>query len=71
MADEAVCVGPPPTNQSYLMMDNILEAIKKTGAQAVCIVQTGLALCCDGNSVFGFKFKIYFQEGFKGQTKII
>ena len=39
MADEAVCVGPPPTNQSYLVMENILDAIKKTGAQAVCNVQ--------------------------------
>ncbi|KAI8809130.1 carbamoyl-phosphate synthase L chain, ATP binding domain-containing protein [Cladochytrium replicatum] len=35
MADEAVNVGPPPTNQSYLVMPNILNAIKKTGAQAV------------------------------------
>ena len=35
MADEAVCVGPPPTNQSYLNMDAILDAIKSTGAQAV------------------------------------
>lgn len=35
MADEKVCVGPPPTGQSYLNMDAILEAIKSTGAQAV------------------------------------
>lgn len=35
-ADEGVCVGPPPTNQSYLNMDAILDAIQKTGAQAVC-----------------------------------
>ncbi|EGG24791.1 propionyl-CoA carboxylase [Cavenderia fasciculata] len=34
-ADEAVCVGPAPTSQSYLNIDNILEAIKSTGAQAV------------------------------------
>ncbi|CAG8594348.1 15240_t:CDS:2, partial [Racocetra fulgida] len=32
MADEA---GPPPTNQSYLNIPNILQAIKSTGAQAV------------------------------------
>ena len=37
-ADESVCVGPPPTNQSYLNMDAILDAIQKTGAQAVCIL---------------------------------
>ncbi|XP_039193690.1 propionyl-CoA carboxylase alpha chain, mitochondrial isoform X1 [Crotalus tigris] len=35
MADEAVCVGPAPTSKSYLNMDAIMEAIKKTQAQAV------------------------------------
>ncbi|GAB1603492.1 propionyl-CoA carboxylase alpha chain, mitochondrial-like [Argonauta hians] len=35
MADEAVCVGPAPTNQSYLDMEAILKAVKDTGAQAV------------------------------------
>ena len=35
MADESFCVGPPPTNQSYLNMDAIMEAINITGAQAV------------------------------------
>ena len=41
MADEAFCVGPPPTNQSYLNMDAIMEAINTTGAQAV---RSGLVL---------------------------
>ncbi|XP_024153455.1 propionyl-CoA carboxylase alpha chain, mitochondrial isoform X2 [Oryzias melastigma] len=35
MADEAVCVGPAPTSQSYLNMDAILNAVRTTGAQAV------------------------------------
>ncbi|XP_071384244.1 propionyl-CoA carboxylase alpha chain, mitochondrial-like, partial [Centroberyx affinis] len=35
MADEAVCVGPAPTNKSYLNMDAIMDAIRSTGAQAV------------------------------------
>ena len=35
LADEAVCIGPAPTNQSYLDMEAILKAIKNTGAQAV------------------------------------
>jgi propionyl-CoA carboxylase alpha chain len=35
MADEAVCIGPPPSAQSYLMHDRILEACRKTGAEAV------------------------------------
>jgi propionyl-CoA carboxylase alpha chain len=34
-ADEAVCIGPPPSTQSYLIIDNILQACKKTGAEAV------------------------------------
>jgi len=35
MADEAVCVGPAPSNQSYLNIPAIIDAIKSTGAQAV------------------------------------
>jgi len=35
MADEAVHIGPAPANQSYIVIDKIMEAVKKTGAQAV------------------------------------
>jgi propionyl-CoA carboxylase alpha chain len=35
LADEAVHIGPAPSNQSYIVIDNILEAIRKTGADAV------------------------------------
>ena len=35
MADEAVHIGPAPAAQSYLVMDKIIEACKKTGAEAV------------------------------------
>ncbi|KAJ1549353.1 hypothetical protein HK405_004819 [Cladochytrium tenue] len=35
MADEAINIGPPPTSQSYLRADKILEAVKTSGAQAV------------------------------------
>lgn len=35
MADEAVCVGPPPSLQSYLSIPAVVEAARKTGAQAV------------------------------------
>ena len=35
MADEAVCIGPAPAAQSYLVIDAILGAIRDTGAQAV------------------------------------
>ncbi|MBL8563182.1 MAG: acetyl/propionyl/methylcrotonyl-CoA carboxylase subunit alpha [Gemmobacter sp.] len=35
MADEAYHIGPPPANQSYIVIDKIMEAIRATGAQAV------------------------------------
>src|SRR5210317_503365 len=35
MADEAVHIGPAPANQSYIVIDKIMEAVRKTGAQAV------------------------------------
>ena len=35
MADEAVAIGPPPSAQSYLVIDRIVQACRDTGAQAV------------------------------------
>jgi len=35
LADEAVEIGPPPSRDSYLRMERILEACRATGAQAV------------------------------------
>jgi len=35
MADEAVLIGPPPSKDSYLRMERIIQACKETGAQAV------------------------------------
>ena len=35
LADEAVRIGPPPARESYLAIDRILDAAKKTGAQAI------------------------------------
>jgi propionyl-CoA carboxylase alpha chain len=35
MADEAVCIGPPPSKESYLCIDKIIAACKETGAEAV------------------------------------
>ncbi len=35
MADEAVRVGPAPSAESYLVIDNIMKAIRDTGAEAV------------------------------------
>ncbi len=34
-ADEAVCIGPPASSQSYLLGDKIIEACKLTGAEGI------------------------------------
>ena len=35
MADEAVHIGPAPANQSYIVIDKIMAAVRATGAEAV------------------------------------
>src|ERR1700728_183285 len=35
MADHAVLIGPPAASESYLVIDKIVEACRKTGAEAV------------------------------------
>ena len=35
LADEAVCIGPAPSRESYLRDDKIIAACKQTGAEAV------------------------------------
>ncbi len=35
MADEAVHIGPAPANQSYIVIDKVMDAIRQTGAEAV------------------------------------
>ncbi|MGX9356629.1 acetyl-CoA carboxylase biotin carboxylase subunit [Roseobacteraceae bacterium S113] len=35
MADEAVHIGPAPANQSYIVIDKVMQAIRDTGADAV------------------------------------
>lgn len=35
LADEAVNIGPPPANQSYIDIEKVTSAVKKTNAQAV------------------------------------
>jgi propionyl-CoA carboxylase alpha chain len=34
-ADEAVHIGPAPASQSYIVIDRIVDAVRRTGAQAV------------------------------------
>ncbi len=35
IADEAVSIGPPPSAESYLVIDRIIDACRRTGAEAV------------------------------------
>jgi propionyl-CoA carboxylase alpha chain len=35
MADEAVHIGPAPANQSYIVIDKVMQAVASSGAQAV------------------------------------
>ncbi|MFZ5511448.1 MAG: acetyl-CoA carboxylase biotin carboxylase subunit [Pseudomonadota bacterium] len=35
LADEAVCIGPAPSKESYLVADKIIAACRQTGAEAV------------------------------------
>jgi len=35
LADQAVCIGPPPSSQSYLNMENIVMTAMRTGCDAV------------------------------------
>ena len=34
-ADEAWCIGPPPSSQSYLNIDSLIEAARASGAEAI------------------------------------
>jgi acetyl/propionyl-CoA carboxylase alpha subunit len=35
LADEAVCIGPPPAIESYLDMDRIIQTARQAGAEAI------------------------------------
>src|SRR5207253_2237261 len=35
MADSAYCIGPPPASESYLRIDSIIDAAKRSGADAI------------------------------------
>src|SRR5665647_2869872 len=35
MADDAILIGPPAASESYLLIEKIVEACKKSGAEAV------------------------------------
>src|SRR5688572_4063446 len=35
MADEALCIGPTPSSQSYLNIERVIAAARESGAQAI------------------------------------
>jgi acetyl-CoA carboxylase biotin carboxylase subunit len=35
MADYSVCIGPPPSSESYLIKENLIQAALKTGCEAI------------------------------------
>jgi acetyl-CoA carboxylase biotin carboxylase subunit len=35
LADEAIAIGPPPARESYLVVDKLIDAIRKSGADGV------------------------------------
>ncbi len=57
MADEAVRLGPPPSRESYLLGDKIIEIAKQTGAQAIhpgygfLSENEGFAKACEDNGI--------------------
>lgn len=56
-ADEAYCIGPAPSAESYLRIDKIIEVCKKTGAEAVhpgygfLSENTDFAAACEENGI--------------------
>ncbi len=57
LADEAVCIGPPPASESYLNEKNIVSAALLTGAQAIhpgygfLSENAGFAMMCRKNGI--------------------
>lgn len=56
-ADEAYCIGPAASRESYLVIDKIIEVCKKTGAEAVhpgygfLSENTEFAAACEKNGI--------------------
>jgi len=45
MADEAVLIGPPAAAESYLVIDKIVDACRRTGAGPIAIASCASRTC--------------------------
>ena len=77
MADEAVSIGPAPAADSYNLIENIMAAIRETGAQAVhpgygfLAENTAFAEICESNDIIfiGPSAKVIAEMGNKAKAK--
>src|SRR5205823_12508570 len=77
LADDAVCVGPPPASESYLRIPSIVAAATTTGCQAVhpgwgflAENPAFVAACADNDLVFvGPSADVMARMGDKVQAK--
>ena len=57
LADEAYCIGPPPSAESYLRLDKVIETAKASGSEAIhpgygfLAENAELAQACDDNDL--------------------
>ncbi len=63
MADERVFIGPPASAQSYLVIEKIVEACKRTGAEAV---HPGYGFLSEREAEYKEKFANPFVAGARG-----
>jgi 3-methylcrotonyl-CoA carboxylase alpha subunit len=79
LADEAYCVGPAASRESYLRIDRIIEVCKQTGAQAVhpgygfLSENEGFAHACEQNGIvfIGPPVKSIRAMGLKSAAKAL
>ena len=67
-ADEAMPIGPAPSRESYLRIDRILDAAKKTGADAI---HPGYGFLEIGAQAFGLGQVVVAQAGLDLELRIL
>ena len=77
LADEAICIGPAPSNKSYLNIKNIIEAANVTGADSIhpgfgfLSENAGFAKICEESNIkfIGPSHKVIELMGNKSNAK--